>query len=257
MLTPEGIERFNQDKYEKDYSLDQVSINKGLDKKDYFQRLVEIKLSLIKKYGFNKRVLDVGCGSGDYLLKLSDLLSAGVGVDFTQKAIDEANVKKSKQAVKNIDFLKGNARSLSFDSESFDLAFSFSSLFYMPKIEEVVREMWRVAKPGGIIILEMGNLQSLNTVVCKAYPEWAQSCHISTNQMKRVISQSELKVLQWRSFQIFPLWGERPRWLKPLLHPRWKKFFQKEIKGKMLDEWISNLPLIKHFAFRHIIVCQK
>lgn len=257
MLTPEGIEKFNQQRYERDYSIAQVSIDKTLDRGDYFKKLVDIKLALIKKYGLGKKVLDIGCGSGDYLFECQNIVSSGVGIDYTQKAIDEAKTKNQKIGASNLDFMNCNARKLPYANETFDVIFSFSSLFYMPHIEDVLKEVLRTLKRSGIVILEMGNLLSLNTIVCNAYPELAKPCHIRTGYMKKIIRNNRLKILQWRSFQILPFWGERPLWLKPLLRPIWKRFLQKEINGKMLDEWISNLPLLKFIAFRHIIVCQK
>ena len=257
MLLPEEIEKFNQQRYECDYSIAQISINKTLDKNDYFRKLVDIKLGLIKNYAVGKKVLDIGCGSGDYLFESKDIISSGIGVDYTRKAIHEAKMKKQRLGAPNLDFMDSNARALPYKNETFDVIFSFSSLYYMPRIDDVFKEITRVLKQGGIAILEMGNLFSLNTIVCKAYSELPQPCHMSLGDMKEVIRNSRLKILQWRAFQILPFWGEKPGWLKLLLHPQWKRLFQKEIKGLMLDEWVSNLPLLKYFAFRHMIVCRK
>jgi hypothetical protein len=51
--------------------------------------------------------------------------------------------------------------------------------------------------------------------------------------------------------------ADAPKWLKPLLWSGWTRLLAKQINGKMLDEWISNLPVLKLFAFRHIFVCEK
>jgi hypothetical protein len=53
------------------------------------------------------------------------------------------------------------------------------------------------------------------------------------------------------------MWGDRPWWLKPLLHPVWTRLLAIRIKGRMLDEWISSLPLLRRFAFRHVLLCEK
>ena len=257
MLTPEEIERFNQKKYNQEYTLKQVSISVDLDKDDYFQKLVEIRLALIKKYGRGKKVLDVGCGSGDYLFESKDIIFSGSGIDFAPKFIEEANAKKQKSGAAHLEFREGNAKKMPYLDKTFDTAFSFSALVYVPEVEEGIKEIARVLKPGGVAILEMGNILSLNTIVCEASLNVAKSCHVKIPAMRKMIKSSQLDILEWRSFGLLPFWGNRPRWLTPLLHPFWKSLFQKKINGKMLDEWISNLPLIKQFAFRHVIVCQK
>ena len=78
MLTPNEIELFNQKKYENDYSIEQISINKNLDQDDYFQKLIRIKLNLIEQYGRRKNVLDVGCGAGDYLLESKTVVASAI-----------------------------------------------------------------------------------------------------------------------------------------------------------------------------------
>ncbi len=75
--------------------------------------------------------------------------------------------------------------------------------------------------------------------------------------MKRLLQAANLSIVDHRAFQILPLWGNRPKWLRPLLHPLWKRTLQKQVRGKMVDQWISNLPMMKNLAFRHIIVCRK
>ena len=89
------------------------------------------------------------------------------------------------------------------------------------------------------------------------YPELAQNCHVSMSGMKRAVSRAPLTIFAWRAFQILPFWGGKPAWLRPLLHPRWKVFFQKEFRGRMLDERVSNIFFLRPFAYRHFIFCQK
>lgn len=255
--SPEMWEEITQRKYEVDYDVSQASIIKPSDVNDYFFKMVKIRLDLIKKYGTNKKVLDLCCGTGDYLFESRDVIKMGVGVDFSKKMINEAILKKNKMNITNIEFINCNAKRIPYKNGAFDLAYSFSSLYYIPEVEKVIFEVARLLKRKSVAILEFGNLYSLNTIVCKAYPEWAAPFHIKIRDMKKIIRNAGLEIVEWRRFQILPLWGGRPKWLKPLLHPLWKKILQIEIKGKMIDEWICNAPLFKNFCFRHILVCKK
>jgi len=259
MQTLEEIEQINKVKYEKDYSPIQTSINTKLDKSDYYSLLTEFKLELIYKHMHNERVLDIGCGTGDYLFRYHDIITNGIGVDFSEKMLKEAKRKKENGNFKSIEFVCCDVKNLPFSNGFFELCYSYATLYYVPRIELAISEISRVLKSGsGVAILEFGNLYSLNTIVCKAYPEWAIPCHISTHEMRRIIRKAGLDIITWRAFQILPLWGDRPGWLRYLLHPFWKKLLQRRtVKGKMLDELISSAPLFKRFAFRHIIVCRK
>jgi len=60
-----------------------------------------------------------------------------------------------------------------------------------------------------------------------------------------------------RCFQILPLWAGLPKHLWFLLHPRWERIMRRRIAGRMLDEWVSSLPVVRQFAFRHVLVVRK
>ena len=257
MQTAEEINRINRRKYEEDYSIEQVSIAPNQPGEDYFRKLTRIRLGLVGEYGRNGRVLDVGCGSGDYLFACKEVIGEGIGIDFSNRTINEALYKRNKQNVCNINFLVCNAAAIPLATGTFDLIYSFSALYCMPRIEHVIGEIGRLLKSTAMAVLELGNLTSLNTIVSRAYPEWAIPCHIRTGDMKRFIRNAGLKVVQRRVFQILPLWGDRPHWLWPLLNWRWKRLLQTDVRGKMLDERIASLPLLRNFAFRHIFVCRK
>jgi ubiquinone/menaquinone biosynthesis C-methylase UbiE len=223
---------------------------------DMFDLITRYRFGLIRHHTTSAfRVLDVCCATGDHLHHISGLIAYGVGVDFSHPFLSAAHASTSSK--KNLTFVGANARCLPFPDNQFSLAYSFSSLYYIPDVAAVVNEMARVIQPGGVCILDLGNRFSLNTVVCKAYPELAQPCHISLKQMRRIIHGANLAIVQHHAFQILPYWGNRPRWLFFLLHPIWKHYMEKMIYGKMVDEWLSNFPILKSFAFRHVLLCRK
>jgi len=257
VLTPDEIEDLNQKRYQDLCTVAQISIDKDQDPKDYFWKLFNVKLSYLKKYGVGKRVLDIGCGSGDYLFEINGMIAQGYGIDYTDKAIGAANDKKETIGASNIQFIKANAKNLPFADGTFDLVYSFSALAYIPKLEEVIKEVSRVLNKGGVAVLEIGNWRSLNTIVCQAHPELPVTCHVKISGMNKWASDAQLTITDRRAFGILPFWGRKPGWLRPLLHERWKKLFQIEINGKMLDEWVSNFFLFKPFVYRHFIFLKK
>ena len=120
---------------------------------------------VLKQVGYgdtDRKILDVGCGTGR---GLSYLVSGGfrnlTGLDFTPAMLDCAREKLDEQLPSNsIDLLQGDAFSLPFDPESFDLVISlnFIHMFRLENQMEVVRQLHKVCRPGGRVVAEFENL---------------------------------------------------------------------------------------------------
>lgn len=224
---------------------------------DYFAKLAALRLRLIHEKYDRGWVLDLCCGSGNDLLPVARFAEQVIGVDFSPELLTVAQQRAAAARRKNVACILGNARAIPVQNESMALVFSFSSLYHIPMVAQVVKECARVLEPGGVAILEFGVLHSLNTLVCRAHPDWGAPCHLPLGTIYQVLAAAHLTVEMDRAFQLLPLWSDRPRWLRPLLHPFWKRLLAQEVGGRMLDEHISNLWPLRHFAFRHILVCRK
>jgi hypothetical protein len=75
--------------------------------------------------------------------------------------------------------------------------------------------------------------------------------------MVRMIHDAGMRIVVHRKFQLLPMWGDRPSYLKWLMLPPVIAFMAREIGGRMLDEWVSSLPLLRRYAFRHVFVCER
>ena len=205
-------------------------------------------------------VLDVCCATGLHLLSFRDVIGHGVGLDFSEPYMQRANESKATSGATNVEFVCDDACAMPFQSGSFDVVYSFSALYAIPDVHKVVCEISRVLKPGGTCILDLANRYSLNAIVGRAYLDqgWTPMFLISLPAMYAMLREHKLVIRNHRAFQILPLWGaNRPAWLKPLLWKGWTRLLAKSCRGKMLDEWISNLPGLKLLAFRHVFVCEK
>lgn len=102
---------------------------------------------LIKRYNINAKhkLLELGCGRGEFLYAFQSLGINGYGVDIS----DSAKKICDKEKIFCIDFLK---EKIPFEDNSFDVVYSKSFIehFYYP--EEIFKEIYRVLKPSGIII---------------------------------------------------------------------------------------------------------
>lgn len=99
------------------------------------------------------RALDVGCGEGRFCRILQQRHIETIGIDPTEKLITVA-----RQRDKNGSYLVAGAEKLPFDGESFDLVISYLTLIDIEDFRTSLREMVRVLKPGGRLLIS--NLNS-------------------------------------------------------------------------------------------------
>src|SRR3989344_1276272 len=102
------------------------------------------------------RVLDLGCGDGTTAVPLAQLGAEVVGIDIAKNLVDAGNKRAEEMGLKNLIFQEGDASNLQGISDhSFDLTLSVFGAMFAPKPFDVAKEMVRVTKPGGRIV--MGN----------------------------------------------------------------------------------------------------
>jgi len=104
-----------------------------------------------------EQVLDVGCGKGEELLTLSKQIRRGVGVDISGDDIVIAENMRKKRGIDNLEFMKANAVSLPFESNTFDVVLCLGDVlsYFDPDGQEcVLNEIKRVLIDGGLTVYE-------------------------------------------------------------------------------------------------------
>lgn len=101
-------------------------------------------------------ILEVGCGHGDFSIHLSRSVQSVTGVDFSPMAINIAKKKGSTQG-SSAHFQIEDAQALSFQDNTFDIVFSCECLEHIPNPAKALKEMARVLKPGGHLLLTTEN----------------------------------------------------------------------------------------------------
>ena len=102
------------------------------------------------------RALDLGCGDGTTAVPLARLGADVTGVDIASNLVEAGNKRAAKAGLNRLKFHEGDACNLEgVDDDSFDLSLSVFGAMFAPKPFDVAREMVRVTKPGGRIV--MGN----------------------------------------------------------------------------------------------------
>jgi SAM-dependent methyltransferase len=102
------------------------------------------------------KVLDLGCGDGTTAVPEAQRGADVLGVDIASSLIAAGTARAEALGLTNLRFQQGDASDLQgLDDESFDLVVSIFGAMFAPKPNDVAKEMVRVTKPGGRIV--MGN----------------------------------------------------------------------------------------------------
>lgn len=136
--------------------------NKALWEKGDFTEIAALMRpsgeAVVKSLGITTplRVLDLGCGDGTTAVPLAHLGAEVVGIDIARNLVDAGNKRAAAAGLKRLKFQEGDACNLQGVSDhSFDLTLSVFGAMFAPKPFDVAKEMVRVTKPGGRIV--MGN----------------------------------------------------------------------------------------------------
>jgi ubiquinone/menaquinone biosynthesis C-methylase UbiE len=136
--------------------------NKALWEKGDFTRIAasmrESGEALVKGLGIKKglKVLDLGCGDGTTALPEARLGADVLGVDIAKNLVEAGNKRVKEEGLTNCKFQEGDASNLhELKDHTFGLVVSIFGAMFAPKPFEVAKEMVRVTRPGGRIV--MGN----------------------------------------------------------------------------------------------------
>ncbi len=131
------------------------------------QRVIEIPR--IKKFvdlPKKSKVLEIGCGSGrgSQLIQTHFSPKKIIGIDLDPKMI--AIAKKSNGSDK-IDFQVADVTHLPFESNTFDAVFDFGIIHHVPNWKNAIEQIYRVAKPEGLLVLEDLSVETFDSPICK------------------------------------------------------------------------------------------
>ena len=139
-----------------------VNPNKALWEKGDFTRIADTMRksgeALVEKLGITKglKVLDLGCGDGTTAVPAAKLGADVLGIDIAKNLVEAGNSRAAELGLTNLKFQEGDASNLEqVPDKSFDLVVSIFGAMFAPKPFEVAKEMVRITRPAGRIV--MGN----------------------------------------------------------------------------------------------------
>lgn len=136
--------------------------NKALWEKGDFTRIAETMrqsgATLVAGLGITKgmKVLDLGCGDGTTAIPAAKFGATVLGVDIARNLVEAGRLRAQNEGLAHCRFQEGDATDLRpLEDEQFDLVVSIFGAMFAPKPFEVAKEMVRVTRRGGRIV--MGN----------------------------------------------------------------------------------------------------
>ncbi|NJE49806.1 class I SAM-dependent methyltransferase [Thermococcus sp. 9N3] len=133
---------------------------------EYRKRIENLEPLLMKFMKEKGKVLDLGCGAGGFSFLLEDLGFTVVGVDNSDYMLSLAK-GFAREKGSRVEFIKADARELPFEDNTFDYVLFIDNLVHFEPLDlgKAFREMARVLKPGGKLILQFTDLRALLPVL--------------------------------------------------------------------------------------------
>ncbi|KAB2912459.1 MAG: class I SAM-dependent methyltransferase [Hyphomicrobiaceae bacterium] len=165
------------------------------------------------------RVLDVGCGDAMLLTALAGKGASATGVDASPAMLSGGRAK-AKAAGLDIAFVGGDAEALPFPDAAFDTATAIAVLCFVPDAERAVREIARVLRPGGrLVIGELGrhSLWAAKRRISGwlGSDTWRKARFRSTTELRGIVEASGLSIESVRGAVFYPPFA----WCAQLMSP--------------------------------------
>jgi len=139
-----------------------INPNKALWEKGDFTRIAETMRQsgqeLVDTLGIRPgmKVLDLGCGDGTTAVPAAEYGASVLGIDIAENLVAAGNDRAKLAGLENLRFQQGDASNLAdIEDESFGLVVSIFGAMFAPRPNDVAKEIVRVTRPGGRIV--MGN----------------------------------------------------------------------------------------------------
>jgi len=129
----------------------------------YHELVDSLEAQFVQRFGHGRDVLEVGCGTGLLLRRIAAFARSARGVDLSPGMLERARER-------GLDVVEGSATALPFADSSFDVTCSFKVLAHVREIERALAEMARVTRPGGHVLAEFYNPNSLRGLLKRFGP---------------------------------------------------------------------------------------
>jgi len=157
-----------------------------------------------------KKILDLGCGTGNYSLELARRGATVTAIDPSREMLALAREKARIEKLE-ITLVKGEAEKMPFEKKSFDAIVSVTACEFFKDIEMAVDEMTRVLKPTGKIVIGVINKWSLYGLQKKLESKFKESVYRKAKFYSILELKKLFRVVRWDSTLFALPW--MPEWM--------------------------------------------
>ena len=205
------------------------------------------KLKLINSFSSNeKKLLDVGCGTGDFLQIAQKNKWTVSGIEPNEKARTIANTKTSN-SVFEVDYL------LKIKPNSFNVITLWHVLEHLPKLDEHISILKSLLKPEGTLIIAVPNYNSYDAKYYKefwaAYDAPRHLWHFSQSSVSKLVEKEKMKVVK-----ILPM--KFDSYYVSLLSEKHKSGWMNIFNAFRIG-WLSNFKAKHSSEYSSLIYCIK
>jgi len=194
ITSPQPDENSLEKYYESDDYISHTDGKRSLFEKAYhFIKNIALKnkLSLINDLNESKgNLLDIGAGTGDFLLVAKNNGWKSIGIEPSEKA---RTIAKSKG-------VELKSRLSEFENHSFDVITMWHVLEHVPNIDEQIQELKRLVKPNGSIVIAVPNFKSYDANYYKefwaAYDVPRHLWHFSKTAIEKLFAKEDLELVK-------------------------------------------------------------
>jgi ubiquinone/menaquinone biosynthesis C-methylase UbiE len=193
------------------------------------------------------RLLEAGCGTGLVLGRLAPHAKLAIGVDLSSGMLRKAHERR-------LEVVQGTLTQLPFADSSFDVVCSFKVLAHVKDIEQAMREMARVLRPGGVLCAEFYNPLSLRyfikrvkrpSLISPVTDDEAVFTRYDSLERIRSYLPAGLRIETVRGIRVLTPFSQVHRW--PLIGPALRR----------LEHAASDLPGVRRLGGFLLVVMRK
>lgn len=184
------------------YVSDKFYENEIYQKPEYDKQIdLNRRIKKYAKFVINKKMADFGCGTGDFLIEISNRCSFSCGIELSEDFRNDI-IKKKINCFESLS---------SIEDEFLDIIVCFHTVEHLPNPLETLNVMKSKIKRGGLILIEVPHANDflLSPNVCnefKNFTLWSQHLILHTREsLKKILSDVGLKNIQIEGIQRYPL----------------------------------------------------
>lgn len=128
----------------------------------YHKLIDDQAAAIVRRVATGATALEVGCGTGLVMQRVARFAAHVAGIDVSPGMLARARER-------GLDVREGSATALPFPDAAFDVVYSFKVLAHVDPVEPALAEMARVTRPGGHVVFDAYNRDSLRFLVKRAF----------------------------------------------------------------------------------------